>query len=173
MKKFFFIIFFLPLMATAEDHGTHPNHHASLFVGAASGIYDDGSTHPAFGLEYEYLFTDTKPVLGIGLLAEFVVGDHTETILGAPVFVHPWRGLKFFAMPAVMITSHDNSHAAEPHEELTLEENKKSSDFQFLIRPGAGYDFHFGSFAITPLIAADVIESKFIIVFGIDFGIIF
>ncbi len=166
MKKLLFTIFLiisLPLMAAGGK-----NHHAALFLGATSGTYSEGHTYFTAGLEYEYLFLQTNPSIGIGLIAEMVMADHSETVLALPLIVHPYSGFKFFVAPAIIMYSETIPASSDPWNEEAV---TNESDTEWFVRLGAGYDFHFNQFSVSPLLSVDFIAGHSYLVYGLSFGI--
>lgn len=121
----------------------HHQHHVSLFLGGTHTDHDDGFTG---GLEYEYLLNNN---FGIGVLGEYTHLDHDTWIVGIPLILHPYGGLRFVAMPGVEIT--------DDHDE-------------FLFRLGVGYDIPAGDWIITPAFNIDFVDNEENLVFGISLG---
>lgn len=135
------------LSAPAALAGGHP-HHLALFGGATTL---EGHTAGTAGADYEYRFGAGQSALGVGVLFDQAFGDASHSIVGAPLFFHPFLGAKFLAAPAMEI-SHGESH--------------------FLARVGAGYDIPLGATAYTlsPMFNLDFVEGHTAMVYGLAFG---
>jgi hypothetical protein len=128
--------------ATAEESHGH-KHDASVFVGGTHTDHDDGFT---IGLEYEFRFHQK---IGVGVSGEYASLAHDTWVVGMGFVLHPYRGLKFVAMPGAEITNE--------HEE-------------FLFRLGIGYDIPAGDWAISPRFNVDFVDGEENLVFGITLG---
>lgn len=161
-----------------SSHQEYP-HHASMLLGATSGLYDNGNTGFTFGLEYEYKFLELLPIMGVGFEFETVVFDNPEYIFGFPVFLHPYKGFKFFISPNLILREEETTENNPTEKESgkiqfqsdnELNNNTIHSKYKFFIRMGAGYDFHFEQFSITPIMSIDLIEANTYLVYGVSFG---
>lgn len=188
MRKFIILFAFLPIYLFAqhdynsehnehsESHSQHAKNHMGMFLGATSGMYEHGETGFTVGLEYERLLNSTSPIMGIGLLFEAVMMEETEFVVGVPIFVHPYKGFKFFVSPNMIFRGEEETAIADNADKHTIkfqsdaEENVIHSTEKFFIRMGMGYDFHFEKFAVSPTISFDLIESNTYLVYGIGFG---
>lgn len=162
---------------TAEEH-RHRNHLA-LFLGTAHS-FDHNTTLFAVGMDYELLFPGTSPLLGIGLIAEAAFGKHTEFLGAVPLFFHPAGSLKLFIAPGYIKAAESSESGAEHKAkggdlpQVSDEEDVSHSTGHFLMRFGAGWDFHVGErFSISPTISADLVQVEIIWVAGVSFGIAF
>jgi hypothetical protein len=187
--KIFLLLVIIPAVLFAQhdynktEHKQHTehhfNHHIEVFLGATSGIYEDAETGFTAGLEYEYIMNSTLPVMGAGVILETVVFEETEFIVGLPIFVHPYLGFKFFVAPSMIFREEGevSEVISDKHSIKFLEEtasgNVIHSSNKFFIRMGAGYDFHFDNFAVTPTVSFDLIEAHSYLVYGVAFGILF
>jgi hypothetical protein len=114
-------------------------------------------------------------------MAEVVLAEHTEYIAAVPVFLHPWSALKFWVAPGVIYAqphashdSHDDGHKFNLRDRPQKgDEGTSEAWTNFLIRFGAGYDFHVGHMSITPTFAVDVFKSQAALVYGVTFGMAF
>ena len=124
----------------AGDGGYHP-HHVAVFVGGTDSAHEGSGV--SLGIDYEYRWHQN---FGVGVLAEYADLNHAAWIVGVPLFVHPYRGLKLLVMPGVEFT---NNHS------------------NFLTRVGVGYDFHIGDWSITPSANVDFVAGANNLVFGL------
>ncbi len=170
----------------SHEQEVHP-HHAGIFLGGTTDTDIAFEFNFTLGIDYEYRFIHTTPNVGVGVIGEIVMAEHTEYIAALPLFVHPWQGLKVYFAPGY-ITASAVDHATPTGEtptaqklmpqdrilaggESNLEENVVESNSHFFVRFGAGYDFHYQQFSITPTISADIIESTVYVVYGVGLGI--
>ena len=128
----------------ASEEMEHRNS-VKLFLGNTHTSEDENAF--SMGLSYEYRIV---PLIGVGALAEYAAGDIESWILGAPLTLHPYRGLSLVAMPGAEIDEHDTN---------------------FLFRLGIGYDFELGrGWSIAPEFNADFVDSEIDYVFGVSLG---
>jgi hypothetical protein len=158
-----------------DSHHVHSNHIA-IFAGLTSNLEHE-HTDFSLGLDYEHRLPRWHNLLGIGIFGEIVFAEHTEYIVGVPVFLHPGGGLKFWLAPGLLMME---TVADIPREHFILKENNnrlladsESSSIgqEFLIRLGVGYDFHIKNISISPAMSADIINGHLALVYGIYFGI--
>ncbi len=193
MKRFILLIalfccFYNTNAEEAHGHKVH-EHHAGIFLGGTTNTDIAFEFNFTVGIDYEYRFIHTTPNVGIGLIGEIVLAEHTEYIAALPLFIHPWQGLKLFFAPGYITASdsHTTDHTLETGDtqthkfeandvllagtESALEENISHSNSHFFVRFGAAYDFHYQQFSISPTISADIIESTVFVVYGVGLGI--
>jgi hypothetical protein len=134
-----------PAGAASGDHSYHP-HHVSVPLGWLQK--EGGQDAFAYGLEYEYRFTEK---FGIGAFVESAEGEFDLFTYGIPVFYHPIDPVKVFFAAAY--------------------ETKAFEHEYFLIRVGAGYDFNHGNFSVGPLAWYDFVETgKYLAFLGLGIG---
>jgi hypothetical protein len=97
-------------------------------------------------VDYEYRLS---PDFGVGALVDHAWGHPDATVAAAAVFVHPWRGLRLLAAPGI-----EYSHG----------------EGEFLIRVGAAYEFHRGSWTVAPTVNVDFVDGDEALVYGLTFG---
>jgi hypothetical protein len=131
-----------------EAHGHHPHHVAVLLGGGVRKEHGETESGFVIGADYEYRF---HRLLGVGALVEAATGDLRDVVLTAPIFLHPWRGLKLLAAPGVEIREAGNS--------------------EFLFRIGGAYLFPRGDFTIGPDFVVDIVNGNPTFVFGVGFGV--
>jgi hypothetical protein len=158
---------------TKEDHLSHRNHIA-IFSGLSTNMEHE-HTDFSLGFDYEYRLPLWHDIIGIGIFGEMVFADHTEYIVGVPVFLHPSGGLKFWLAPGLVMletTQQLESHTFHKKNmnKLLSESDDSSMEQEFLIRIGIGYDINIKNFSITPALSADFINGHLALVYGIDFG---
>lgn len=161
MKKLFTVSLFL-LMMSVTFAGGH-NNHLGVFYGQTSNTeFKHGEN--TIGLEYERNLPIVGNMLSVGGLAEFVLADHTETILmGTVTFRPPILALKFFGGAGVAIAKHESS---DGHGGIHTE-----NESHFAFRFGTGYEFHLGRLSVSPTIAWDRINSHSTLVYGLAVGV--
>ena len=142
----------LPAWAESEHPGSsHEYHrnHFGVFVGGATRPEDVGSESGfTFGLDYEFRFVRW---VGLGVLGEVATGDVRAAVVGVPIFLHPWRGLKVIIAPGAEFSDHGT---------------------EFAFRLGASYQFPLGDrFTLAPEFNADVIDGEATYVYGLSVGI--
>ena len=132
----------------SEKEGTHAYSNCiKLFLGDTHENNEDAFT---VGLNYEYRLKEALNIFGIGAFAEYAT-KHIDTWSGGiPIFIHPYKGLRFAWAPGLIY-----------HEEKT----------RFMFRMGVGYEFVIKRWNITPEFNVDISEGETALVFGISFGL--
>ena len=161
----FGLMTFMSSAVIAEEHeaaGTHHeyhNYHLALFNGATTSLTHHLTAY-TLGLDFEWRLSE---LLGIGLSGEYIFSEGGEMVLGVPVFVHPWSGLKLIAAPLLVMAK---EHGTKESETETEEETKS----YFYGRIGAGYDFHFSNLTAGPVVYYDFGHTN-ALTYGIMLGI--
>lgn len=162
---FFFSLFITSFAGGHKKHHTGANH-VGVFVGATSNLKAN-HTDLTIGLDYEYR---ANTHLGVGLIGDYIMGEHTEILIMAGVFYHPTNALKLYLANGFTI--------ARESEELEGDSNsshKKEAEDRtvsnHVLRLGMGYDFHLGRFSVTPTVAWDLITGDSSFAYGLTFGI--
>ena len=137
-----------------SDHGGGHHYHVAAFFGATTNI-DGEHTDLTLGIDAEKKLGLMHGKLGVGIIAEAIFAEHTELILGVPLFYHATDKIKLVA--AIARTFADDGHGGT-HQAT-------------LIRLGAGYDLHLGGITLTPAINTDFIEGHLSVVYGLAAGI--
>jgi hypothetical protein len=137
----------------AKEHGEsdhHKNHVALLagFTEAEEHHGEQGAPDFTIGIDYERRLSK---VFGIGVLADWVIEDNREYMVGIPIFLHAGRHAKFELAPAVRHLTH-------------------SGENQFVFRTGFLWDFHVGKISIAPAVFYDFSEGQDFFAFGLGFG---
>lgn len=160
----------------SDNHYVHHNHLA-IFSGLTSNL-EYKHTDLSVGLDYEYRIPLWDNILGIGLFGEIVFAEHTEYLVGLPIFLHPFGSFKFWAAPGIMIYEPIVHYDPELHKIKNIKTNQifatdesSGSEQKLLIRIGGGYDFHIKNFSITPAFSADIVDGHLYLVYGIYFGL--
>jgi hypothetical protein len=142
------------------------NHHLAAYMGSAFETKDNAS-FAVFGLEYEFRPPVFSNDFGFGGLAEYIHAEKAEYVLGVPLYWHPSHLLKVFAAPALSFSDKEELK----RDPITMQlEKSESSQTHFMIRIGAGADFHINRVSLSPIISADFMDSKTILNIGVSFG---
>ena len=105
-------------------HGDEKAHHSRSHVAVFAGNTQlEGHSAFTFGADFEYRLPFLNDRIGVGALAEAAFGDHTATVVGGVLFVHPVGNFKVLFAPSAEFSE---GHRA------------------FLFRSGLGYDLHVG-----------------------------
>ena len=136
--------------AAAEKEGEKPDqeeasrHRVELFLG---DTHDEGEDAFSVGLAYEYRL---NKLIGLGLFWEVETEDFDQWSVGVPLFLHPYRGLRFQVAPGI---------------------EHKEGDKEFLVRLGVAYEFEMGgSWSLTPEFNVDFVDGEEAAVFGVSLG---
>lgn len=135
-----------------QEHGEHFHaNHLALFIGSTEAEEhhgEKGDRDFTLGVDYERRLSS---LFGIGGMFDWVVEGRREWLLGPIGFLHPYKGLKFFAAPCYQ-------HIREGEED------------EFVFRIGAGWDFEIGKYALTPELIYDFASEQNFFVFGVAIG---
>jgi hypothetical protein len=143
------------LFAVEQTHETHQgseHYHKNsvgLFLGNTYEDSDHGSENGfTVGFSYERRFIK---LLGIGGFYEYAGGDFDKWSIGVPLFIHPYKGLRFQIAPGL---------------------EHRESDDEFLFRLGVAYDFNISEqLAIVPEVNVDFVDGEEAFVFGLTLGV--
>lgn len=147
-------------------HGSHATHrHHFSIAGAATYSFEEDEAHPTVGLDYVYRLRVWEGRVGIGAFGEAIFAEHTEGIIGLPVYVYPYKGLSLFAGPGVEIVTEESEADGEEHG------SGSDTEAKFLFRFGIGYSVELGKgFSIMPNIDIDLVRENPALVFGVGLG---
>ncbi|MCF6268182.1 MAG: hypothetical protein L3J41_00560 [Melioribacteraceae bacterium] len=159
------IIIFLFTFTTLHFAAGNKKHHVGVFAGATSNLYLE-HTYFTLGVDYEYRLNHS---FGLGLIGDYVMADHAETLLMGGIFYHPISSLKIYVGNGVALLTEVNK--ATEHEDNNESEGEEKSVSYYVFRLGTGYDFHVSGFSVTPTVAWDLINGHSSIVYGLTFGI--
>ena len=175
MKSFFVqivlisSILFPNLSYASEGSNKVRNNHIATFMGTTYNTHHKAGDF-TLGLDYEFRPSAFGSSLGFGMFGEFVWADHSEYLLGFPLYYHFDTGVKVLVAPGVMFSEKEyeklNINTYERVKELR-------SSTEFLIRIGLGYDFHINRASLSPTLSLDYIDSHVSIICGISCGIAF
>jgi len=136
----------------AEEHGEHFHaNHLSLFIGATEAEEHHGEKgDPDFtlGVDYERRLSQ---LWGVGGMIDWVVEGRREWLIGPIGFVHPYKGLKFFAAPC-------------------YQHIREGAKDEFVFRLGAAWDFEVGKYSIAPNVIYDFADEHDFLVLGVTIG---
>ena len=150
-----FIIFTAShLFAAEQEHAKHQDsehyhiNSVGLFIGNTYEDSEHGSENGfTVGFSYERrLFK----LLGIGGFYEYAGGDFDKWSIGVPLFIHPYKGLRFQIAPGL---------------------EHRESDDEFLFRLGVAYDVKLTKqWVIVPEFNVDFVDGEEAFVFGLTLG---
>ena len=149
---------------SAEPHNkTHSSHthwnHIALFAGATSKFEKEG-THFTLGVDYLQKFPPSGR-WAVNIFGEAIFEEHTEWLLGIPVFYKVTQNLWIRTGPAIEFLQEGEHHHGE---------SKTETRTEFLWRLGTGYDIEFGKYIIAPSFDIDFGRSTTAVVWGLNFG---
>lgn len=137
--------------------------HLGVFYGKTSDT-DFKHGENTIGLEYERNLPIVDNMISLGALAEFILADHTNTILmGTVTFRPPMIALKFFAGAGIEMAKHE---MPDGHGGFHTE-----NESHFAVRVGTGYELHLGKLSVSPTIALDRVNGHSTLVYGIAVGV--
>lgn len=136
----------------AEEHGEHLHaNHIAVFVGATEPEEHHGEKEdPDFTLGVDYERRLSR-LWGVGGMIDWVVEGRREWLIGPIGFVHPYKGLKFFAAPC-------------------YQHIREGAKDEFVFRLGAAWDFEVGKYSIAPNVIYDFAAEHDFLVLGVTVG---
>jgi len=142
------------LLAAEQTHTAHldaGHHHLNVIELFVGNTYEDDSHGSKNGVTTGFTYERRLAALwGVGASYEYAAGDFDKWSIGVPLFVHPYKGLRFQLAPGL--------------------EHKNSED-EFLLRIGAAYEFMVSDrWMLIPEIAVDFVDGEEAIVYGLAFG---
>jgi hypothetical protein len=149
--------------AAVHDAHFHRNHIA-IFVGATTKLKGKNDTDFTLGADYVRRFLESGR-LGIGLFGEAIFAEHTDWVIGIPLYVFPYKNFFLKAGPGLEFTKEKEKSDSE-----TSHKSKTETDTEFLIRAGVGYDIELAGFTIAPNLSFDFLRGKNTIVWGFNLG---
>lgn len=200
MKRYFVLaLTFLFLTAAAaqeypaaeEQHAAHSIHHNHLavFGGSTTNFYAE-HTDFTLGFDYERRFEYADGLVGIGLIGDFVMAEHSEYIFFAGVFLHPGSNFKFTVGNGVAFAEHavhsadsagDLSGSTGSHRgasgaaSVTADTEAAATETEtvsnYALRFGIAYDIHIGGLSVSPTVNWDIIDGHSAAAYGIALGI--
>jgi len=135
-----------------ESHDGSKHYHLNALELFLGNTYEDGDHGDENGfstaLTYERRLSE---LFGVGVFFEYTAGDFDKWSIGTPLFIHPYKGLRFAAAPGL-----ERRHGNE----------------EFLFRAGVGYEFELDEqWIFMPEFNVDFVDGQEALVFGASFGI--
>jgi predicted porin len=147
----------LQAQKTPDDHHDFHHNHVGVLVGGMTPLSETSETSWAIGAEYEYRFNEKW---GTGLGVDFTFGDHKRTALVA-------TGVSYRLTPAFKVGTGPGLEMVEKDTSGGGTETKP----YFLWGFAAAYEFHVGSFSLTPTVYLDFVgETKTNLTYGLAIG---
>ena len=138
----------------------NPHHsHLALFLGGTT-FYKNNESHFSLGADYVYRPNPEKP-WAYSIFTEVIFADHTEYLIGLPVYYYIEQNWWLRAGPGMEIIQEEEHHGHEVETKTHIE---------LLFRIGSGYEFHFGDFSIIPSIDLDLVRNNDALVWGLNLG---
>jgi hypothetical protein len=143
------------------SHAEH-RHHIAAVVAATSNL-DAKHTDLTLGGDYQYRLTSRWAIGGFG---EAIFAEHTESLVGAPLWIYLSRSFWLRTGPGVEFAKEsDGSHSRS-----SSEEGHQKTVAKFLFRVGAGYNFELSGMTIAPTLDFDFVRSANALVWGVSIG---
>ncbi len=168
----------------ASGHG-HQSNEIALFVGGTRRLkFEEDETGLTLGLEYQRRIGDRAALI---LLFEGAGGDIERDWIGlVEVGYRPfdgWAKMIFLALGTGLEVARIDEAALEAdahgdtgaHAELGAEpeegaHEERESEVEPVVRLGAGYTIHVGSFSLIPQVSFDVVADDVAVVAGVALG---
>jgi len=134
-----------------NEHETGHAHHHNMIEVFMGGTYEDGEHGSENGFSVGLVFERRlNEFMGVGIFGEYTGGDFDMWVVGVPLFIHPYKGLRFLLAPG-------NEH--------------KDHEDEFLFRAGIGYEFEVSEqWVIVPELNVDFVDGEEVYVYGVSFG---
>lgn len=144
-KVIFSSLLFIILVSTTTSTAGRGKNHFGFFFGSTSN-FETKRNYVTLGADYEYKLSN---LFSVGLASELVFADHLETIGLGTIIIKPVSNFKLLVGNGLeMSDGHSN----------------------YLLRLGAGYDFHAGAISITPTLNLDRVKGHSLLVYGLTIG---
>jgi hypothetical protein len=142
----FTALFLNTAVFAAESREAQEQNEVGLFLGGSHHSHENGFS---VGLDYEHRISD---MFGVGGLVEYTTEDFDSWVVAAPVYIHPYMGLRLLAAPGF--------------------ENRESEN-KFLVRAGIAYNIPVAKgVSVTPEYNVDFITNgEKVQVYGVSVGI--
>ena len=167
-----------------EAHGHHiHSHHLALFLGTT---IEEGNLFPSLGVDYAFRIPSGKRRLGLTAFVELTAAEELVFLAGAGIEYHPIEPVKLIALAGLERGLGSGSEAeaeALPVHSGALpiafpsspgshkvKTEAAATDAVSLVRLGIAYDFHVGSFSLTPSLFGDYVHEHFGVVVGLGLG---
>ena len=148
------------LTDSVNNESQHAHHnHVALFLGSTT-FYKNGESHFSLGFDYVFRPYNDNP-WAYSIITEVIFAEHTEYIIGFPVYHYIIGSWWLRAGPGIEIIQEEEHHGDEVETKTIVE---------FLFRIGTGYPFHFGNFVLSPSIDIDFARNNDALVWGLNFG---
>lgn len=164
MKKSTIIIFFM-LILSINLYSQRSNHQVGMMLGAKF-IKQTDAIAPSFGVNYEYKFSKTKPVLGVGMISDLTINDNMELTGGLAMFVHPTESMRVFLSPGVFYVNYGIA-PNDPTLTYLQVKNEYGSQIRIAMQAGVEYEFQINSFYLSPFLKFELIENNYRAFLGI------
>lgn len=161
MKKILIFIFLIIL--TTNLYSQNTPHQVGLLMGGKF-IKKTDSFAPSFGLNYEYKFTSSKPLLGVGMISDITLNDNLELNGSLALFIHPTKKMRFFISPGVFYVNYGT--ASEDVTKFQLD-TEYGTQIRVLMQFGGEYYFKINSFDISPFLKFELLENNYRVFLGI------
>ena len=163
------------------EHVTHEKNEIAMFVGGTRRLkFEEDETGLTFGLEYaRQLYPRVLASIGAEWSDGSIERDWIAMVkLGVQPFDNWARPFYFFVGTGIEVANidgvllaedeHENGHVVE--DEHAAEGENKETEVDALMRLGAGWAFHVGSFSIIPNINTDLVGEDWALVGGVTLG---
>ena len=158
MKKILIFLIFMLILCN-YSYSQNTNHNIGLFLGGKF-IKKTDSFAPTTGLNYEYKFSSTKPLLGIGMISEETFNETIELNGALALYIHPTEKLRLFIAPGVY---YSNFGIAPANTEVTKYEldTQYGTQLRVIMQFGGEYYFKINSFYLSPFLKFEIIENNY------------
>ncbi len=169
MKKLTIILLLLTISVLKSEEFRH---FPRIFVGGTTDMLEK-HTSPSVGVEYMFAFVDTKPEIGVGLIAETAFGTDPEYCAAISLNIHLNENWRFFAAPGIRIIQYPTLDSTEINYKNKVNNDNSGNKFNMMLRFGTSYSFQYKDFYIEPIASIDLVNRHFSLVYGISFGLNF
>jgi len=146
---------------TGHHDRSHLKNEVAFFLGATDEHGHD--TEFTLGVDYKRRVADR---VAVGGFLDHAGGELRNSLVGALVFWWPWRTLALYAGPAMEF--HDGRNQDGAGGDDGHGEGGDSNENYFVVRVGAGWDFHIGEhYGIIPTVILDLVEGEKVWVYGL------
>ena len=172
--KLLSVIFVLSFFITSSLHSDTEVFNSAYFGLATGYNFEEKHTDFSLMIGYDRHFEGT-PEFTLGIVTELIFGKHSELMVGIPIGFYPVEEVKLWVAPcyAFVINSEEKEELTyDPHSDEVLHIVPED---RFMLKFGAGYNYHFHNtnIAVLPFIDGTLVGKDFILGIGVKFNLYF
>lgn len=158
-----FVIFIFLIILTTNLYSQNNRNQIGLMMGGKF-IKKTDSFAPSFGLNYEYKFLSSEPLMGIGVISDVTLNNNLELNGGLALYIHPTKKMRLFVAPGVYYVNYGMADDGVTKLQLDTE---YGTQLRFVMQAGGEYYFKINSFDISPFLKIELLENNYRVFLGV------